>query len=239
MFLATCSTLSQIPWFDSAVHRVSCFSAPAANKVGSRLDDGRAVEETGKWPWSCWIKLPLSWIAHPSGALRYRKMMELKEKGKKHPEVLTEASCWPTCWASGITACMKIWTSTEAQFLEKLPDAPAARQPVARCLWCQELRASSKKPHSLFGECNICCRLPVESQNAATASRMLTPNYFQLETTGVLHFSWMMLLRLCQFNAELGGSVGTPKLWRLDWQRQYRQARENCWHDSAEPPVVR
>eukprot|EP00930_Biecheleria_cincta_P057818 TRINITY_DN43691_c0_g1_i1.p1 TRINITY_DN43691_c0_g1~~TRINITY_DN43691_c0_g1_i1.p1 ORF type:complete len:802 (+),score=151.20 TRINITY_DN43691_c0_g1_i1:104-2509(+) len=37
--------------------------------VGSRLDDGRAVEETGK----------------------YRKMMELKEKGKKHPEVLTEA----------------------------------------------------------------------------------------------------------------------------------------------------
>jgi len=67
--------------------------------VGSRLDDGRAVEETGK----------------------YRKMMELKEKGKKHPEVLTEA-----------------------QFLEKLPDAPAARQPVVR--------------------------LPVESQNAATAS---------------------------------------------------------------------
>lgn len=36
--------------------------------VGSRLDDGRAVEETSK----------------------YRKMMELKEKGKKHPEVLTE-----------------------------------------------------------------------------------------------------------------------------------------------------
>eukprot|EP00931_Biecheleriopsis_adriatica_P089853 TRINITY_DN63928_c0_g1_i1.p1 TRINITY_DN63928_c0_g1~~TRINITY_DN63928_c0_g1_i1.p1 ORF type:complete len:775 (-),score=197.00 TRINITY_DN63928_c0_g1_i1:108-2186(-) len=37
--------------------------------VGSRLDDGRPVEETSK----------------------YRKMMELKEKGKKHPQVLTEA----------------------------------------------------------------------------------------------------------------------------------------------------
>lgn len=37
--------------------------------VGSRLDDGRAVEETSK----------------------YRKMMEMKEKGKKHPEALTEA----------------------------------------------------------------------------------------------------------------------------------------------------
>mmetsp|Transcript_54444 Transcript_54444/g.97305 ORF Transcript_54444/g.97305 Transcript_54444/m.97305 type:complete len:791 (-) Transcript_54444:143-2515(-) len=37
--------------------------------AGSRLDDGRTVEETSK----------------------YRKMMELKEKGKKHPELLTEA----------------------------------------------------------------------------------------------------------------------------------------------------
>ena len=63
----------------------------------------------------------------------------------------------------------------------------------------------------IFGECNICCRLPVESQKAATASRVLMPNYFQSETTGVLHFSWMML-RHFQFNAELGGSVGTPKL---------------------------
>lgn len=55
--------------------------------VGSRLDDGRPVEETGK----------------------YKRMMELKEKGKKHPEVMTEA-----------------------QFLERLPDASAPRQPVAR-----------------------------------------------------------------------------------------------------------
>mmetsp|Transcript_66967 Transcript_66967/g.157074 ORF Transcript_66967/g.157074 Transcript_66967/m.157074 type:complete len:811 (-) Transcript_66967:60-2492(-) len=50
--------------------------------AGSRLDDGRPVEETSK----------------------YRKMMELKEKGKKHPELLTEA-----------------------QFLALLPDACAAR----------------------------------------------------------------------------------------------------------------
>lgn len=37
--------------------------------LGSRLDDGRAIEETSK----------------------YRKYAELKEKGKKHPELLTEA----------------------------------------------------------------------------------------------------------------------------------------------------
>eukprot|EP00913_Durusdinium_trenchii_P000302 g276.t1 len=52
--------------------------------VGTRLDDGRSVEETGK----------------------YRKMLELKEKGKKHPTVMTEG-----------------------EFLERLPDAAAAAVP--------------------------------------------------------------------------------------------------------------
>eukprot|EP00438_Fugacium_kawagutii_P025884 Skav233694 [mRNA] locus=scaffold1927:261057:269820:- [translate_table: standard] len=67
--------------------------------VGSRLDDGRPVEETGK----------------------YRKMIELKEKGKKHPEVLTEA-----------------------QFLERLPDASAPRPAVARQPVASETPAGPK-----------------------------------------------------------------------------------------------
>ena len=49
MSLATCSTLSQTPWFEfSCPSSLVFFCAPAANKVGSKLDDGRAVEETVK-----------------------------------------------------------------------------------------------------------------------------------------------------------------------------------------------
>ena len=57
------------------------------NQVGSRLDDGRPVEETSKLGSLAW-KMSLDCIALAS---RYKKVIELKEKGKKHPELMSEA----------------------------------------------------------------------------------------------------------------------------------------------------
>ena len=55
-------------------------------------------------------------------------MMELKEKGKKHPEVMTEARAQQGHRLGGRPRVLRL----EAQFLERLPDASAPRQPVAR-----------------------------------------------------------------------------------------------------------
>ena len=49
MSLATCSTLSQIPWFDLAVHRVSCFSVHLQR---IRLDPGWMMAAQLKKPGS-------------------------------------------------------------------------------------------------------------------------------------------------------------------------------------------
>lgn len=64
--------------------------------VGSRLDDGRAVEETSK----------------------YRKVMEMKEKGKKHPEFLTEAqfvALLPGAATQSTTSVPPVCPATDAQ----------------------------------------------------------------------------------------------------------------------------
>mmetsp|Transcript_45214 Transcript_45214/g.105447 ORF Transcript_45214/g.105447 Transcript_45214/m.105447 type:complete len:798 (-) Transcript_45214:101-2494(-) len=73
--------------------------------AGSRLDDGRPVEETSK----------------------YKKMLELKEKGKKHPELLTEEqfmALLPDAFVSSASVVKPLpqVTATEGHFRENWVD---------------------------------------------------------------------------------------------------------------------
>ena len=123
------------------------FCAPAETKVGSRLDDGRAVEETGKWPWVLLDQTSSDLDCPSKGGSQVPEDDGAEGEGQEASRSLDRGKLLTDMLGFRYHSLHENLNPgrAEAQFLERLPDAPAARQPVARCLWCKELHACSKE----------------------------------------------------------------------------------------------